>query len=294
MDSRVHGDSSDSAESDGSSSSGEDEEQQPQKQVEWLATGREKRSTAGNRMKSMLANEGGPVAAAADDSDLELLFAEGDDDVAFTDDDKDDGSDAHMESSSDDDEDNDAAAADDLAGEKELQRQAREKKMADRKRKAQDAIPMKFRKKARIKQPPEAEAGGSSTPTAAAAATAVPPPRPKKKIERTSWLPSQTHKPTRASERATTKLGKEQLHQQMIERETKRKRQLEIQEKKAKRLEALKKPPMTQAERLAEAALVEKRNSKSLNRWEEAEKQREEVRLAKLAALNNGSWMAPW
>jgi vacuolar protein sorting-associated protein 72 len=48
-------------------------------------------------------------------------------------------------------------------------------------------------------------------------------------------------------------------------------------QKKAERLEALRKPPPTQEERLREAAIVEKRNSKSLNRWEEAEKQREEA-----------------
>lgn len=93
--------------------------------------------------------------------------------------------------------------------------------------------------------------------------------------------------PTRASERRTTKMSKEQLHQKMIEDEIRRKKLLEKMERSAKRAEAMKKPPMTQAERLAEAALVEKRNEKSLNRWEEAEKVREEERLRKIAALNN-------
>lgn len=240
-------------------------------QVEWLATARAKRSTAGNRMKSMLANE----TPADEDSDLELLFQEDEDDEGFTDKDADDGSDVQMESSDDEDEN---AAQDDLEGEKELERQAKEKKAAARKRKAQEVIPAKFRKKVRISQPPD-------TPTSTTAPQHQP--RPKKKSERASWLPSEADRPTRASERKTTRHSKEQLHQQMLEREARRKRQLEIMEKKAKRLEAMKKPPMTQAERLAEAAIVEKRNSKSLNRWEEAEKQREEERLAKLAALNN-------
>lgn len=241
-------------------------------QVEWLATARSKRSTAGNRMKSMLANEG---PAADEDSDLELLFAEDEDDVGFTDKEDGDGSDVQMESS-DDEDDNDAQ--DDLEGEKELERQAREKKLAARKRKAQEAIPAKFRKKVRISQPPD-------TPTSSTA----PPqqPRPKKKSERSSWLPTEADRPTRASARKTTQLSKEQLHQQMIEREERRKRQVEIMERKAKKMEALKKPPMTQAERLREAEVVERRNAKSLNRWEEAEKQREEERRAKLAALNN-------
>lgn len=259
---------SDASSSDSDSHAGDSLAQQP---VEWLATARSKRSTAGNRMKSMLANE----TPADEDSDLELLFQEDEDDEGFTDKEADDGSDAQMESSDDEDEN---AAQDDLEGEKELERQAKEKKAAARKRKAQEAIPAKFRKKVRISQPPD-------TPTSTTAPR--PPPRPKKKSERASWLPTEADRPTRASERKTTRLSKEQLHQQMIEREARRMKQLERMEKKAKKLEAMKKPPMTQADRLREAAVVEKRNSKSLNRWEEAEKQREEERRAKLAALNN-------
>ncbi|KAM0334400.1 hypothetical protein ACHAQA_001426 [Verticillium albo-atrum] len=244
--------------------------------VEWLATGRSKRSTAGNRMKSMLANE-------EPDSDLELLFAEDDDDAGFTDVD-DAGSDVQMDSDSDS-EDERTAAADDLAGEQELEKQAKERRAAQRKRKANDAIPAKFRKKVRISEKP-AEAATAAEPSA-------PAPRPKKKSERTSWLPTTTDMPTRASARQTTVLSKEQLHNQMVEREAKRLKQVAAMEKKAAKLEALKKPPMTQAERLAEAALVEKKNAKSLNRWEEAEKAREEERAAKLAALNNRTLKGP-
>lgn len=243
----------------------------PALQTEWLATTRKRRSTAGNRMKSMLANE-------EPDSDLELLFAEDENDQGFSDLD-DDGSDVHMDSSSDDEDENNAND-DNLEGEKELERQAKEKRAAQRKRKAQEAIPAKFRKKVRI------------DPTTRASVPA-PAPRPKKKSERASWLPSPADLPTRASSRKTTRISKEQLHQQMAEREARRLKQLAQMEKKAARLEALKKPPMTQEERLAEAAVVEKRNSKSLNRWEEAEKQREEERKAKLAALNQRTLKGP-
>ncbi|KAI1661731.1 YL1-domain-containing protein [Daldinia decipiens] len=240
--------------------------------VEWLATGREKRSTAGNRMKSM-------IAAEEPDDDLELLFAEDEDDAGFTDV-EDAGSDVQMDSSSD--EEDAQENGDELEGEKELEKRARESKQAARKRKAQEAIPIKFRKKVKIAPTPS---GSSTAPE--------PKPRPKKKSERISWLPSPADMPTRASKRETTMLSKEQLHQQMIEREVKRLKQVEAMEKKAKRMEALKKPPMTQAQRLAEAAIVEKKNSKSLNRWEEAEKQREEERRAKLAALNNRTLDGP-
>ncbi|KAK4106840.1 YL1-domain-containing protein [Parathielavia hyrcaniae] len=245
-----------------SSNDGESDAGEAQK-VEWLATSRAKRATAGNRMKAMLVNE----EPAAEDSDLELLFAEDEDDVGFTDEEQDDASDVQMDSSSDDEDKEENV--DDLDGEKELERQAREKRNAERKRKAQEAIPAKFRKKVRIEQP------------------TARPPRPKKKSERSSWLPSPADMPTRASDRQTTRMSKQQLHQKMVSDELRRRKQLERMEKKAKLLEALKKPPMTQAERLAEAALVEKRNAKSLNRWEEAEKQREEERLKKIAALNN-------
>ncbi|RSL81677.1 hypothetical protein CEP51_005655 [Fusarium floridanum] len=240
--------------------------------IEWLATTRKRRSTAGNRMKSMLANE-------EPDSDLELLFAEDENDQGFSDV-GDNASDVHMDSSSEDEdnENND----DDLEGEKELEKQAKERRAAQRKRKAQEAIPAKFRKKVRI-----------DPTTKTPAAPARPPPRPKKKSERTSWLPSPADLPTRASSRQTTRLSKEQLHQQMVEREARRLKQVAQMQKKAARLEALKKPPMTQEERLREAAIVEKRNSKSLNRWEVAEKQREEERRAKLAALHQRTLKGP-
>ncbi|KAF4449860.1 Vacuolar protein sorting-associated protein 72 like protein [Fusarium austroafricanum] len=239
--------------------------------IEWLATTRKRRSTAGNRMKSMLANE-------EPDSDLELLFAEDENDQGFSDAEG-NGSDVQMDSSDDeDDNDNDG----DLEGEKELEKQAKERRAAQRKRKAQEAIPAKFRKKVRI-----------DPTTRTPSAPAKPAPRPKKKSERTSWLPSAADLPTRASSRQTTRLSKEQLHQQMVEREARRIKQLAQMQKKAARLETMKKPPMTQEERLREAAIVEKRNSKSLNRWEEAEKQREEERRAKLAALHNRTLKGP-
>ncbi|KAL8347349.1 hypothetical protein RB601_003164 [Gaeumannomyces tritici] len=269
-------------------------------QVEWLVTGRSRRSTAGNRMKSMIAQEAAAAGlrrGADEDSDLELLFAEADDDEGFTDDgERDDASDAHMDSSSEGEDDAAGGADDELEGEKELERVAREKRVAARKRKAQEAIPAKFRKRVRIDSTPSTTpARGSETPTGRAPRRQRQEhqPRPKKKSERTSWLPTAADMPTRASERSTTRMSKEQLHQQMVEREVRRKKQLEIQEKKAKRLEALKKPPMTQADRLREAALVEKRNSKSLNRWEEAEKQREEERERKLAALYSRTLEGP-
>jgi vacuolar protein sorting-associated protein 72 len=245
-----------------SSDSSSDEEQ-----VEWLATTREKRSTAGNRLNSLIAQE-------AEDDELELLFAEDEDDAGFEIADE-DASDVQMDSSDDDDDQGPAAGGEELEGEKELQAQAKAER--SKKRKANDGIPKMFRKKVKI------------DPTLLQST----PPRPKKKSERVSWIPTTEGAPTRASARQTTKLSKEQLHIQMVDREKRRLRQLANMEKAAKRKEADKPKAVTQEDRLAEAARIEKKNSKSLNRWEEAEKAREEEQMAKLAALHNRKMEGP-
>lgn len=253
--------------SDGESDNSDEEEEQ----TEWLATTREKRSTAGNRLSSLLQQ------AAAEDDDLELLFAEDEDDAGFEDAEE-DGSDVQMDSSDDDDDQGPTAGAEELEGEKELQQQARAERQS-KKRKANDGIPKMFRKKVKI------------DPTAPPKA---PPPRPKKKSERASWIPSAEEAPTRASARSTTKLSKEQLYIQMLEREERRLRQLEIMEKAAERKAAEKPKEMTQEDRLKEAERVEMKNKSSLNSWEEAEKIREEEQRAKLAALHDRKLEGPF
>jgi vacuolar protein sorting-associated protein 72 len=244
---------------DSGSGSGSDSESE-EEQVEWLATTREKRATAGNRLASLLQQE-------EPDDELELLFEEPEDDVGFEDAGPD--SDVQMDSSSDDEDQGPAAGDDDLDGEKAIQKQERAERQAKKRKLAQ--VPGIKRKKVKI---------DPRVPL-------KPAPRPKKKSERASWLPTAEEAPTRASARKTTKLSKEQLHQQMLEREIKRLRQLARMEKAAAAKEAAKKPEMTQADRLAEAARIEKSNVRTVSRWEEAEQQREQAQLEKLAALQN-------
>ncbi|CAK7270674.1 hypothetical protein SEPCBS57363_004222 [Sporothrix epigloea] len=333
------------------SESGKSESDSRPRKIEWLATGRAKRATAGNRMKSLIASVAassdqlGSGAGVGDDADdLELLFAEDGEDGGWSLDEDQDGSDddvgevvsdgdvgadddggndrergintkrrrraarhgdeddedMHMDSSDDDDEDDreGGAGADELAGERELESKEHEKRKTARKRKAQAAIPARFRKKVRIVQSQRPTRGlDESTPTRtttpAPQAYQPPPPRKKKKSERASWLPTAAEAPIRASSRATTRISKEQLYQQMAERERRRERQLLIMAKKQARDEANKKPPLTQAQRLAEAAIAEEVNSRSLNKWEEAEKQREAERAAKLAAMYNRTLEGP-
>src|SRR5579862_9044284 len=77
--------------------------------VESLIAGREKRSTAGNRLSVLIDREA--------DDDLELLFAEDEDDVEFEGADAEDQSDVQFESSDEDDEDQGPAGK----GENELE-----------------------------------------------------------------------------------------------------------------------------------------------------------------------------
>jgi vacuolar protein sorting-associated protein 72 len=255
----------DSGSGSGSGSDSDSESEGEHAKIEWLATTREKRANAGNRLHSLLQQED-------PDDELELLFQEDEDDAGFSDV-GDDQSDVQMDSSSDE-EDQGPAAGDDLEGEKELQQQAKAEKAKKRKL---GGGPMVLKKRVKI------------DPTIAQA----PAPRPKKKSERASWLPTAEEAPTRASGRRSTKIMKEQLHAQMVDREIKRLKQLANMEKAAAAKEAAKKPALTQADRLAEAARVEKANSKSLSRWEEAEQQREEEQRAKLLALKNRTLDGP-
>lgn len=249
----------DSSSSDSSESEGEEEAPQ----VEWLATSRQKRSTAGNRLNALLLQ-----AEEEEDpeDELALLFNEDDagEDHGFEDAGND--SDVQMDSSSDDE---DAAVDDDMEGEKVLQKQEKAEKQS-KKRRLHDKVP--FVKK-RVKIDPTI--------------SQAPAPRPKKKSERASWIPTADELPTRASARGTTRQSKEQLHVQMVDREIKRIKQLKNMEKAAAAKKAKEKPALTQADRLAEAARIEKANSKSLSRWEESEMLREEEQKAKLAALKN-------
>jgi vacuolar protein sorting-associated protein 72 len=261
------------------SSSDSEDDSSPEPEVVPLAAGREKRATAGNRMNSLLAAE------EDEDDEVALLFAaeeEEDEDVEFEGDDDEAGSDAQLDSSSDDeDQGPNAAGDDDLEGERELQR--REKAERAQKRKANDALTTTagVRKKARF-----------DTSISTKGATA-PTPKPSKKKERESWSLKETEGPSRTSLRPQTVANTEvirakvkhddELHAKVVEK------------LKRKRLEREKDmpPEMTQADRLAEAEKVEKKNAKSLNRWEAMEKKRAEEQAAKLAALHDRKLEGP-
>lgn len=266
-----------------SSDSGTSDEENP---VESLVSGREKRATAGNRMASLLDNQG--------DDDLELLFAEDEEeeDIEFEGDGSENVSDAEIESSSDDEDQGPAKGSDDLEGEKELQRQIRVERQ--KKRKAHDVLIRPAMRQKKRKLGPSTETTSNNVET----------PRPRKKSERVSWLPTPEEGPTRSSSRKQTVQNKKIIHSRMVASEKRRIQQIQIMEAAAKRKEALKPKALNQSERMEEAARTERMNAKSLNRWEAAEKKRSEEQKAKLDALHsrqlNGpvvSWwsgMAQW
>ncbi|KAJ6113803.1 hypothetical protein N7523_007120 [Penicillium sp. IBT 18751x] len=244
----------------GLQSSSEDEEgQETEAPVESLISGRAKRSTAGLHMSALL-------EAAADD-DLTLLFEEVEDDNEFAEDEAGDEDDMALDSSSDDDDDQGPNADNDFEGEKQLQKEERKKRRAQN-----DLRFQTLRKRVKI------------DPTAV---SAVPPPRPKKKSERISWLPTPEDGPTRTSSRRQTMANKEVTHARLKDSQEKRIRIIATMKEAEKRKAHLKPKKMTQEDHLAEAARIERLNSKSVNRWEAAEKRRAEERKAKIEALQN-------
>ncbi|KAL8695060.1 MAG: hypothetical protein Q9218_000428 [Villophora microphyllina] len=247
--------------------------------VELLVKGREKRATAGTRMSMLLEKEG--------DDELELLFAEDEqeEDNEFEADDAEDASDVQMGSASSDDDQGPTKDDDDLEGEKELQRQSRVERQ--KKRKAQDGFLKPGALKKRAKLGPQAGVVGSvATPK-------TPMPRPKKKSERVSWLPIAQEGSVRASARKATVQNKEEITSRLVASEQRRIQQLHVMNEAAKRREVDKPKALTQAQRMEEAARIERSNAKSLNRWEESEKKRANEQKARLEAMHNRQLTGP-
>ncbi|KAH0841610.1 putative signal transducer [Fonsecaea pedrosoi] len=250
------------------------EDESEEELVETLIAGRERRKTAGNRYdRDMILEE---VANVDEQDEVTLLFAdnEEEEDEEFKSGDEDE--DADM-SSSDDDDQGPNAAADDLEGEKEIQKQAKEERA--KKRKADLALTSVAGMRKKLK----------TDPTRPAAASIAP--KPSKKKERVTWV----HDPDS---------GRSSLRKQTIAHRAETIARLKESEAQSKKLKALKEQrekekardvpkELTQADRLAEAARVERQNAKSLNRWETMEKKRQEELAAKLAALKDRKLEGP-
>ena len=239
--------------------------------VESLVTGRAKRATAGNRLSSLLEKEG--------DDELELLFAENEEeeDVEFEDEDE-NASDAQLDSSTDEEDQGPSRVDEDPDGERELQMQDRLQRQ--KKRKAQEVFKKPGVLRKRVKIDP------SATPD-------TPTPRPRKKSERVSWVHTDADAPTRVSSRKQTVQNRELVHQKLVDSEQNRLKVMHSMDLAQRRKDASKPKALTQADRMEEAARTERKNAKSLNRWEESEKKRSEEQRAKLEALHNRQLTGP-
>lgn len=257
------------------SDSDSDSESDSSAEVVLLAAGREKRATAGNRMNSLL--------EAEEEDEVTLLFAEDeeDEDVEFDGDEDEVGSDVQLDSSSDEDDQGPNAAADDHEGERELQK--KEKAERTKKRKANDVLTTSagVRKKARF------------DPTVTTKRMAAPAPKPSKKKERESWSLDDNNGPSRTSLRPQTVANTQVTRVRVKETDAQHAKVVERLKKKRQEREKDAPEEMTQADRLAEAEKIEKKNAKSLNRWETMEKKRVEEQAAKLAALHDRKLEGP-
>lgn len=257
------------------SDSASSEDDSEQEQVETLIAGRERRKTAGNRYdRDLIAEE---VAVEDDPDEVALLFAgdEEEEDEEFK---SSDGEDDADMSSSDDDDQGPNAAADDMEGEKEIDKQAKAERA--KKRKADLALTSVSGLRKKLK----------TDPTKPGPVTA--PARPSKKKERVTWV----HDPDsgRSSLRKQTIAHRAETIARLKESEAQSKKLKAIKEQRER--ERAKDAPkeLTQADRLAEAARVERQNAKSLNRWETLEKKRQEEQAAKLAALKDRKLQGPY
>jgi len=248
-----------------SASEDESEEEAP---AELMVTSRARRANAGNRMSTLLAK-------SAEEEEWGEEWEEAPNEEEFQGDDINEQEDYNMDSSSS--EEDEGGADDDDAGEKELRKAERQER--NKKRKA-TTNPFTARVVAAARKKVKLDVPRTQSPSLA-------PPRPKKKSERASWLPTEEDGPVRMSNRKQTMANKDATLAKLKEKDRRRDDTLAMMKAAEARKLKSKEKPLTQAERLAEAARNERINKKTLHRWEEAEEARAAERQAKIDALKN-------
>ncbi|KAK3214366.1 hypothetical protein GRF29_28g2829372 [Pseudopithomyces chartarum] len=248
-------------------SEGDSEPEQP---VDLMVVSRARRPNAGNRMSTLLARQ-------AEEEQWGDEWEEVANEEEFVGDDANEQEDYNLDSSSSEDEDD---QGDEDQGERELRKAERQERNKKRKTAANPfaaRLAAASRKRVKLDVP-----------------STAPPPRPKKKSERASWIPTEEDGPIRTSSRKQTMANKEHTLAKLKEKDQRRDETLAMM-KAAEARKAKDEPkPLTQAERLAEAARVERINKKTLHRWEEAEEQRAAERQAKIDALKNRQIEGPF
>ncbi|KAF2126105.1 YL1-domain-containing protein [Dothidotthia symphoricarpi CBS 119687] len=248
-----------------------EDESEPEAPVDLMVTSRARRSNAGNRMSILLAK------SAEEEEDWGEEWEDAPNEEDFKGEDANEQEDYNLDSSSSEEED--GGGDDDETGEKELRKVERQEQT--KKRKAVTNPFAAARMAAASRKRVKLDGVHAQSPSMA------PPPRPKKKSERASWIPTEEDGPVRASSRKQTIANKESTLTKLKEKDKRRDDTLAMM-KAAEARKAKDEPkPLTQAERLAEAARNERVNKKTLHRWEEAEEARAADRQAKIDALKN-------
>jgi vacuolar protein sorting-associated protein 72 len=237
--------------------------------AELMVKTRAKRSNAGNRMSTLLAK------SAEQEEEWGEEWEDAPNEEEFRGGDVNEQEDYNMDSSSS--EEGDDGDEEDDAGERELRKAERREKSKKRKAATNPfaaRVAAVTRKKVRLDVP------DVQSPISQA-------PRPKKKSERASWLPTEEDGPVRASARSQTVANKEATLSKLMEKDKRRDDTLAMMKAAEARKKKDEPKPLTQVERLAEAARNERVNKKTLHKWEEAEEARAAERQAKLDALKN-------
>ena len=238
-----------------------------------LIATRAKRSTAGNLYASLRAN--------LDDEDVRRdLLAEDEEDDAG-DYEGEDEEDEALESSSDEDDTGppQEGQPEELAGETELKKAERVEQR--KKRKAQDArlkLPAWQKKRVKLADDVKTE-DGASTPS-----TTTARPKPKKKSERSNWLPTADDAPKRQSVRTLAVQNRETVHDNLKQSYERSEKQRRVMKKAAERESHKKRAHLSQAERLKMCDRIAKQTDREFGRWEREEAERQKARDEALAA----------
>ncbi|KAK3711210.1 hypothetical protein LTR37_009804 [Vermiconidia calcicola] len=253
-----------------SSSEGEDVE------TTGLIATRAKRATAGNLYATLRAN--------LDDEELqkELLAEDEEEDAAdYEGSDKDAGDDDDALESSSDEEDAGPPRdyEEDLEGEKVLKKQERAE--AKKKRKVHEArlkLPAwreQQKKKVKLADDVKAEDGSA-------------PERPKKKSERSNWLPTAADAPIRQSGRSLAVANREVVHANLKQSAQRSEKQRRIMKNAAEREVAKRRmTDLSQEDRFKKCERIERETAKEFGRWEREEAERQRLREEALAAKRN-------
>lgn len=248
-------------------------------QTTGLIATREKRSTAGNLYASLLRDH-------LDDDEIrkELLEEDEEDAADYEGSERDDEDDALESSSDEDDAGPPREGAEDLEGEKALKREERAE--IRKKRKVQDArlkLPAWQKKNKRVKLADDVKTEDGAAD------------KPKKKSERSNWLPTPADAPTRQSGRALAVANREVTHANLKQSYERSEKQRRVMQNAAEREQTKKRmDDMSQKDRLEYCEKIAKQTDKEFGRWERDEAERQRLRDEALAAKRNKGFDVPF